>query len=359
MAINLNEKYADKLAQAFTSESLLAGKTNNKWEFSGFKTLHILSIITQNLNDYDRTASSNRYGTPVELQDQMQEVQCTNDKSFAIVIDKGNNNEQQMVKKAGEVMKQQIREQVVPVVDKHALQQWARSAGQTVTAASAPSADTIIAQLVSIETAMDDQFVPPTDRYVAMPNSNIGYLRQSLTNCDTVTDKLLLKSVAGQFGTLKIVGVPFSWMPTDVYMIAWQKSAAILAQKLRDNNLHMDPPGISGSLLEGRYIYDGFVVGAQCDAVVVLTAPTYKTATPTATKGSTTTSLASTTNSGTVTIRYTLDGSDPRFSESASTYSAAFTNPTAGTIIKAVAYYNDSAASHYYYNSDVLAHTCV
>lgn len=349
MAINLHEKYAAKLAEAFTSESLLAGKTNNEWEFVGFKSLKIPSIITQTLNNYNRTATGNRYGTPAELQDQMQEVQCVNDKSFAITIDKGNNNEQQMVKKAGVVMKQQIREQVVPVIDKCAMLQWAKGSGNVISASAAPTKTTIIEMLVKMENAMDDAFVPTTDRYVAMPNATIGLFRQSLTNCDGVTDKLLLKNIAGQFGTLKILGVPASWMPANCYALAWHKSAVILAQKIRDNKLHMDPPGISGALLEGRYIYDGFVVGARCDAVVALVASANKAAAPTATASSGNITLASTTSNAT--IKYTTDGSDPRFSASAHVYSAPFTAPASGSVVKAVAFANGV------YNSDLLVHT--
>lgn len=359
MAINLHEKYSDQLAQAFTTESLLAGKSNSGWKFDGVKTLHISSIITQDLGDYSRTATSNRYGTPAELQDQEQEVSCAKDRSFSIVIDKGNNNEQQMIKKAGVVMKQQIREKVVPEIDKRALTQWARGAGTVLTAAAATSASTVITQLLQIETAMDDLFVPTDNRFVAMKNVDIGYLRTSLTSCDTVTDKMLLKGVAGMFGSLHIVGVPSAWMPTDAYMVAWHKDAVVEARKIAETKLHLDPPGFSGSLLEGRYIYDGFVIGPMCDAVVVLTSATYNTVAPTATKGSTTTALASTTNSGTVTIKYTVDGSDPRFSATATTYSTAITNPTAGVVIKAVAYYDDTSTPHYYYNSTVLSHTCV
>jgi hypothetical protein len=91
--------------------------------------------------------------------------------------------------------------------------------------------------------------------------------------------------------------------------------------------------------------------------VIAVVANGYKTATPTATKGASTTSLASTTNSGTVTIKYTLDGTDPRWSSTAETYSAAFDNPAADTVIKAVAYYFNGATC--YYMSDMLTHTCV
>ncbi len=357
MAIYLHEKYGDKLVKAFTRESFLSGKSNSGWSFTGVKTVKIPSVITQSLDDYDRTAAGNRYGTPAELQDTYQECEITQDKSFSIVIDKGNNSEQQMVKKAGEVMKQQIKEQVVPLIDKYALKRWARQAGKVKSLSAAPAADTILGMLVDIEAHFDDNLVPVGNRFVALPNPYVGLLRQSLTGCDGVTDKLLLKGIVGRFGTLNVLGVPSDWMPSDAYFLAWQQESVILCQKIRDNKLHMDPPGYSGSLLEGRYNYDAFVIGTLCSGCYLAVSSGYKTATPTATKGSTTTALANTTNGGTVSIRYTLDGTDPRFSPTAATYSGAFANPTANTVIKAVAFYEGT--DHYYYDSDILIHTCV
>lgn len=53
-------------------------------------------------------------------------------------------------------------------------------------------------------------------------------------------------------------------------------------------------------------------------------------------------------------IYYTLDGSDPRYSMSRVEYSAGITNPTAGTVLKAVAIYPTGNK----YVSDVVTHIC-
>ena len=70
------------------------------------------------------------------------------------------------------------------------------------------------------------------------------------------------------------------------------------------------------------------------------------------TKG-TTTAIATTTSDAEV--YYTTDGSDPRWSTTRTKYSAAITNPTAGTIIKAYATYISGGM----YPSDVVTHKCV
>lgn len=117
MAINLHKKYETKLAEIYTHNSFVEGHTNKDWSFSGVKSILIPTLVTQPLNDYQRSGTS-RYGTPTDLQDTAQEMTMTQDKGFAIVIDKGDNSEQQMMKSAGHAMKRQISEQVVPVIDK-------------------------------------------------------------------------------------------------------------------------------------------------------------------------------------------------------------------------------------------------
>ena len=73
MAINLHSKYSDQLAKLYTKNSFVEGHTNNRWSFSGFKSIYIPSITTQPLNDYQRSGTS-RYGTPKDLQDTVLEM---------------------------------------------------------------------------------------------------------------------------------------------------------------------------------------------------------------------------------------------------------------------------------------------
>ena len=354
MAINLATKYSDRLSVAFSRESFLSGKTSSAYNWQGVKGINIYSILTQPLNDYDRTLPGNRYGVPRELEDAIQEMNLRNDKAFAITIDRGNNTEQLAIKQAGRVMQMQIREQLVPVADQWAMKEWAQNSHNVITSAAAPSATTILEQLVAIETAMNDAFVPTSNRYVAISNAMVGYLRLSLPNADTVTDRLLLKNVVGMFGTLKVIGMPTSWLPAKVYGLAWVQESVLFPFKMRETNLHLDPPGISGHLLEGRFIFDAFVLGAKGNGVVVLTAPANKAATPVITVGASTTTITSSTSGAT--IKYTVDGSDPRHSRSAAVYSAAVPNPAAGKQIKAAAV-NFTAADNPIYMSDLATKT--
>ena len=97
MAINLATKYAQKIASMYTLGSLVADKASNEWDFSGVKSVKIYTPQTVEPVDYQRNGT-NRYGTPAEMADVVQELSMRQDKSFSLIIDKGNNNEQAMAK---------------------------------------------------------------------------------------------------------------------------------------------------------------------------------------------------------------------------------------------------------------------
>ena len=269
MAINLITKYADKLAMAYTAKSFIKGKTSTEWSWDGAQNVKILSIVTQTPGNYTRSGTS-RYGTPADLQDTVQEISIKQDKAFSMVIDKGDNTQQGMLKQAGKALNAEIEEQMVPLMDKYALLSFARGAGTTITTYTSLSKTNILEALTAIETAMADAFVPVDNRYVFLSNASVALFRQSLTNCDTITDRILMKGVVGDFGTLHIVGIPASWMPSNTLAIAFQQKSVVFPEQISDAKVHQDPPGISGHLLEGRYLYDAAVVKAFEKGVVVL-----------------------------------------------------------------------------------------
>lgn len=272
MAINLHKKYSDQLAKLYTANSFVEGRTNKTWSFSGVKSVLIPSITTQPLGDYTRSGLS-RYGTPTDLQDTVQELTMTQDKAFSIVIDKGDNSEQQMMKRAGEVMQQQIREQVTPMIDKYALNAWSAHSG-IGSATKALTKTEIAAAVLDAEVYMNDHHVPDTERYLYIANAEFAKLRQAAewAGCDSVIEKMMIKSgkgFKGDFSSFHVITVPASYLPEGVSFLAAQKNSVILAQKLRDGKIHQDPPGISGHLLEGRYNYDAFVVDTLKHGVYV------------------------------------------------------------------------------------------
>lgn len=89
----------------------------------------------------------------------------------------------------------------------------------------------------------------------------------------------------------------------------------------RRARVHENPQGFSGSVLEGRYLFDAGVVEAFRDGCYCLAANGKKAAVSvTVTSGS-----AAVTGTNASVILYTTDGSDPRYSDTAKPYASAVT----------------------------------
>ena len=51
----------------------------------------------------------------------------------------------------------------------------------------------------------------------------------------------------------------FGFLPEDFGFMLSHKSACCAPTQLEDYKTHQDPPGISGTLAEGRFVYDAYV----------------------------------------------------------------------------------------------------
>lgn len=339
MAINLATKYSSKIAEKFTHASIVAGKCSTEWEFSGVKTVKIYTPQTVAPTDYTRSGTS-RYGNPTDMGDTVQELTMTQDKSFSLVIDKGNNNEQMLIKRAGHMMQLQTNEQIVPMTDKYSLGVFSKKAGKIVASATALSKSNIYSFICDAEEYMTEKSVPEVNRYLYITGKAYNLLRQSdelIKYNESINKKAIEKGVVGEICNFQVVKVPTSYMPAGVEFIACYKNAVLLPYKIKEAKIHQDPPGISGALLEGRYNYDAFVIGQRADGVYV---HAYTGAGGT----SVATAPAIAINDGEATIEaagasaiyYTVDGSDPRYSDTAEKYAEAF-EVADGVTVKAYA----------------------
>ena len=316
MAINLFTLHSDMTQSAFVRESLVAGRLCNDYEFTGAKTVKILTPITVPMNDYKRSGTS-RYGDPTEMQDIIQELTLTQDRSFALTIDKGNDADQGYAKNAGKMLLLQIAERAVPEFDRYVFGKLSNKAGIIVGNETALSKSNICERISEATAVLDDNEVPAYDRLLFVSTQGYKMLKHSdeFMAVESLGKEALAKGIVGSYDNMQVIKVPATRWPANVNFIIVYRQAATNPVKIADLKLHVDPPGISGNLLEGRNYYDCFVFAAKCGGVyaeidtgsgkgTVCAAPTLS--------GST---LSSTTASAT--IAYTLDGSDPRYSPTA------------------------------------------
>ena len=271
MAINLATKYAKAVQERFYQESLTASSFSKELdaEFTGVQTVKVYEVNTAPMNDYTRSGNS-RYGTPEELGDTVHEYIMTRDRSFTFTIDKGNDMEQNYIKKAGKAMSRQLREVVTPEIDKYRFDKWAEGAGITKTVA-APTKENVYGLMIDAMAAMDDVLVPKKNRTLYVSTEFYKALLQSeeFIRLENIGSKTVSTGKVGEVLGMEVKYVPASYLPEDVGFMIILKDAAISPVKLHEYQIHKDPPGISGHLAEGRFIYDAFVNETKKNGIYV------------------------------------------------------------------------------------------
>jgi len=339
MAVNLATKYEKQFAAAFKPNSYFEGKTNTKYSVEGANTVRMYSPVTTELVDYNRTGA-NRYGTPNEMDTVIQELTLSQDKGFTKTLDRGNYTDQMMSISAGAWMNEQIKGVVTPSTEKYALSEWVKNAGKIGVITEKPDKSTIVEALAEGIKTLTDAFVPEDDRYLYISSEMFTYLKlaDQFLGVDSMAEKALSKGILGEFMGAKVVVLPASYMPDNCYAVLARKESLLLPRKISSFKTHNNPPGIDGWLMEGRVYYDAFVLGANANGVWALVLENKKQAAPVV---SVSDNKLTITADGASQIRYTLDGTDPRFDAHAKVYSATVDISAVSTgniTVKAVAY---------------------
>jgi hypothetical protein len=336
--IHFSEAHKKSLLEGFQNKSETESLFSHELdvEFSGVRTVHVKSLKTEALQDYNRAKSvdsGSRYGATVEVGDEEQTFTMTQDKSLSLSIDKGNNAEQFNMKKAGAVMKAERDEVIVPAIDTYRIGKWATDAGIHKALAAKTDKTNIVSQIIELKNEMLDAGVPETGLTLLIKREYIPALKLSSewTALDSLGGKSLPSGTIGEVDGMAVKPVTNSRFPANAAFMILHKGAAISPVKINTFKGHIDPPGLSGDLLEFRIMYDAFVLGKRAAGVAVGCLPSTVAAAPTATYGSGKVTLAST-DSGT--IYYTTDGSDPRYSVEAKAYTAAVA-AAAGDVVRA------------------------
>lgn len=265
MPIELTTKFAKKIDERFTTGALSTPGVNNDYDWAGATTIKVTSVDVVPLGDYKRAGLS-RFGTPEELENSLQELTLTQDKSFTFTIDKMNEEETEM--KAGQALARQIKEVVIPHVDTYRFGQMVKHAGHVVEGEL--TAKTAYEAVVTGTEVLDDAEVPEnrvlfTDAaFIKHLKLSDGYVKAS----DLAQSKIVFKGQVAELDGMPIVKVPSKRLNGANFIIC-HKSATVAPVKLAEYRLHKDPPGISGSLAEGRVYFDAFVLKNKKAAIYV------------------------------------------------------------------------------------------
>ncbi|MBQ7737032.1 MAG: chitobiase/beta-hexosaminidase C-terminal domain-containing protein [Oscillospiraceae bacterium] len=333
MSVNLATKYESKLDERFTQKSLTEAWCGHDYNWDGTNTIKVWTIGQAAINNY--TASgANRFtngNAPTELDDEVNTYTLARKRSFAHTIDITNNQDQMFIKKTNAVLKQIWDEQLVPEIDMYRLGEWANGAGTAVINSTALTNQTLIKQLLVGGKALNNALVGRDGRVCFVTETMAVELKlaSELQYNESFTGKAIVNGQIGQINGMPIVAVPDSYMPEGVEFMIKYKRASADPSKLKMLRSHDKAPGIAGTLIEGLVRYDSFVLAQKAMGIYVYGSSGIVAA-PTASLSSSKIALASTTAGAT--IKYTTDGSNPKTSDTAQTYSSTLTVESGKTL---------------------------
>lgn len=270
MAINLATKFSSKVDEKFNEQSKASLVVNNDYDFIGSKSIKIYSVNTAEMADYGRnTEGTARYGTPKDLSNEVQEVSMEKDRSFTFVIDKMDEDETLGAMNAGTALARQINEVVIPECDKYIYATMAKNAGKT----QEETLDNTNAYdaLANANVEQDENSVPEQGRVCVGTPAYIKNLKadeRAILDSD-IGQELRIKDVIGEMDGVSIQKVPSRLLPKNTNFILAHPIATTFALKLADYKIHVDAPGVSGSLVEGRVYYTAFVRNNKKAAIYV------------------------------------------------------------------------------------------
>lgn len=272
MAIDLVTKYLPYVDEIFTKESKKSLLTNQDFDWTGAHTVKVYKVNTSNMNDYGRSgpASGNwsRYGAVGSLDATTEEMTLKKDRSFTFVIDKLDEDETAGQLAAASALARQQRQVIIPEVDSYTYGVMAVGAG-TKPAAVTLTAENIYSEIIKAGNVLDNAEVPETDRQLVV-TPDVFQLMKKCKDIVMETDignDLRLRGVIANLDGANVIKVPAARLPKDFGFMLVHPSATVAPTKLEDYKIHEDPPGISGSLVEGRICYDAFVLDNKAKAI--------------------------------------------------------------------------------------------
>ncbi|WP_313132787.1 encapsulin [Anaerocolumna sp.] len=273
MAIQLVTQFKQSVDELFTKESKKSLLTNQNYDFNGAHTIKVYKVGTADMNDYDRSGTGtgvtgSRYGTVQGLDATTEEFTLTKDRSFTFAIDKLDTDETAQQVAAASALARQLREVVIPEVDTRVYGVMCDKAG-TKPAVIALTADNIYDEIVKANNTLDNADVPETERVLVVTPDTYVLMKKSkdIVMETDIGNDLRLKGVIAMIDGAVVIKVPAPRLPEDFGFMLAHPVATVAPTKLEDYKIHQDPPGISGSLVEGRINYDAFILDNKVKAI--------------------------------------------------------------------------------------------
>ena len=269
MAVNYAEKFSQTIDEQLSKDSLTDKAVNKDYDFDGVNKVNVYSVETVPLNDYDINAKSNLYGTPVELGNDVQTLELTQDKSFTFSIDRKNATDTMMAMSAAKALARELKEVVTPTIDRYRIAKYTAEALVAHTKEETLTTETAYSAFLEGSMVLFDAKVPTEGRIAFVTSAYYKAIKLD-KNFVSSGDKGQEIAVTGAVGTIDkttIIVAPADYFVKGTNFIICHPMAMTSPVKLADYKIHENPQGINGWLVEGRIYYDAFVLNNKKAAI--------------------------------------------------------------------------------------------
>lgn len=264
MAIDLSTKYLPYVDEQFRVESKRELFTNRDYSWDGAKSIKLYTISTSKMNDYDREGTKNqssRYGVLENLNATTNTYTLSKDRSFTFPIDALDQNETQQQLQGATALARQNREVTIPEVDSYALKTMCANAG-TKPAGIVLNESNIYDEIMKGNAILDDAEVLDSNRVIIVSPTTYTFIKRSkdFIKQSDIGQEMAIKGVVAIVDGLKVIKVPANRLPNKFGFMIAHPVATVSPVKLASYVIHENPPGINGTLVEGRIAYNTFVL---------------------------------------------------------------------------------------------------
>lgn len=269
MAIVLTEKFAKRVDERNYPTSVSAYGTNQNYDWDGAQTIKVSSIGTTALKDYNRSAGYGAVSAADDLANEIQTLTLTKDRYFRSKLDKMDEDETKI--KSGEVIARELREVVLPEVEAYRFNVMCKAilantaSGTEIAKTASPYED-----FLSATTFLDDNDVPDTTRVAFASPAWLSAIKvdPNFIKTSDMSQKIVINGQVGEIDGIPVVKVKAKWLATTLGTQAYDaiivdKNATVAPMKLMEYRANANHPDFSGTVFDGRFYYDAFVLNQK------------------------------------------------------------------------------------------------
>lgn len=287
--INLTKKASPKVLERFKFGSCTEGLFSHDYDWTGVATVQIYTVDNLPLNDYnpEKVDGSSRFGNLINVGDTIQEHTVKDNKSFIGVIEESYNTQQMQIKRAGQILRRQTDEVMIPYVDKYRLRKLA--SGAKFTASETLTKGNIVEKIMMANAAMSEMLVGDTGRVLYMSYGTAIKLKlaEQVVGVPSVTtyggggsgvgkgslgEKAIVNGVIGKIDKTQIRLVPAGYLPNNVEFMIVKSGVAFAPTQIKSYKVHDGAHVLDGKIVTGHLLHDCFVPVGRDQCIFVVTA---------------------------------------------------------------------------------------